>query len=369
MARRKRLVFVPRLMDEANMNPQSKNAQAILGRWGGDRAVCRTLCYNEPVPLVAANPFVRVHRLLRRHLWYFDAILQFQRRADLVFYADAHWTHRAGLAVRKLTGRKVPLIGTAEGFAGDAAREEKLSEWAGHRVYCQYVPPEGLAALDRFSRDADHIIAISPFIARMQERLYGEKVSYLPLGIDSPIFHDKPTEKNRRLTVIGCGRLYANKRPDVFIELASRYTDVDFAWYGWGELLEPLRARAEDLKLNNLSYPGPVKNTELADAFRKAHLFILPSRSEGVPKVTQEAAACGLPQVIFGFYEAYSVVDGQNGYVVWDDEGFYERVDQLLANPGLREDMGRIGAEMAKAWSWDILAPQWQSTILRFLPD
>jgi len=101
---------------------------------------------------------------------------------------------------------------------------------------------------------------------------------------------------------------------------------------------------------------------------RNSDIFIMPSKSEGVPKVTQEAAACGLAQVIFGFYEAPSVIDGINGFVVWEDSRFIECVGELIESPGLAEKFGKSGAEMAKdLWDWNKVAPQWEQTICRFL--
>jgi len=150
----------------------------------------------------------------------------------------------------------------------------------------------------------------------------------------------------------------------MFVELAKRHPEADFVWYGGhgSQELAIFQAKAEGF--GNLSFPGNLQPLELAEAFRSADLFVMPSGSEGVPKVTQEAAACGLPVVLFGYYEAPSVIDGENGYVVWDDEQFYHRVAELLDDAPLRSKMSSKGKSMAQEWSWDVIALRWEAKIL-----
>jgi glycosyltransferase involved in cell wall biosynthesis len=93
----------------------------------------------------------------------------------------------------------------------------------------------------------------------------------------------------------------------------------------------------------------------------------MPSHSEGVPKVTQEAAASGVPCVVFGYYEPPSVIDGQNGYLVWSDGELDQRLGELLENPSLCADMGRAGREMARAWDWSVVAPQWERALVKVI--
>ena len=97
--------------------------------------------------------------------------------------------------------------------------------------------------------------------------------------------------------------------------------------------------------------------------FRQATVFALPSLSEGVPKVSQEAAACGLAQVIFGYYQSPTVVDGKNGLVVYDDDSFISAVERLVNDADLSRSMGERGALMSQLWNWDSVAPKWESAI------
>lgn len=84
-----------------------------------------------------------------------------------------------------------------------------------------------------------------------------------------------------------------------------------------------------------------------------------------MPKFMQDAAACGLAQVIFGYYEAPSVVDGQNGSMVWDDEVFFARVGELIDSAQLVSTLGQAVAEMAREWDWSVVVPRWCGPLMQ----
>lgn len=173
--------------------------------------------------------------------------------------------------------------------------------------------------------------------------------------------------RRTRPRVIGAGTVGPRKRPQLFIKLARIFPQADFVWYGEGELRASLQAEAAHGGLSNIEFPGAVDPEVLAREFTASDIFILPSLAEGVPKVTQEAAAAGLAQIIFGFYEAPTVRDGVNGFVVWNDDELVPRLGQMLKDPDMVAKMGRAGVEMATAWSWDIVAPQWEQRIIGVL--
>lgn len=359
-----RVLFVPTLVDGANHNAQVNNARAILAGWDQAGWRVRAHAYQAPDQRLAANARIEITRLWRRRAWLAHLFLRYLKPCDLVFYPGGTTADLAGLRWRRRLGRSAPVIATLEGLVGNARREADYSIQAGHPVHCQHVADAVLGRLDALYGLADHIIAISPFLARMGRTRFGDKLSVLPLGIDTGLFHRRQWTQGKRLRVVSAGSVKANKRPALFFELARLYPQADFVWYGEGDLRAELRAQAEVLRLGNLSFPGALPAAELAEAFRAADVFVLPSQSEGVPKVTQEAAACGLAQVIFGYYEAPTVVDGQNGFVVWDDAEFFEKVGQLLDNLAQVEAFGRAGAEMALAWAWPEVARGWRERLV-----
>ena len=72
-------VFVPRLVDAAQLNPQNNNARMLLSRWSVDDYDVRTLAYDVPDSRVASRRGVRVVRLWRRHAWQTHLFLQYLR--------------------------------------------------------------------------------------------------------------------------------------------------------------------------------------------------------------------------------------------------------------------------------------------------
>lgn len=94
-------------------------------------------------------------------------VLFYQQPADGIFYPGIEWFDRVGLRLRDRSFRSIPVISTLESLPGGPEREERLSEVAGHPVYCIRLPQESLDKFDYVMHRADHIIAITPFIARM----------------------------------------------------------------------------------------------------------------------------------------------------------------------------------------------------------
>jgi len=360
----RRHVLVPRFADATNLNAQNLNAKSLLTRFRDPSTTWSMVYYDSPSPAISQSPNVELTHLLPRHLWRPHLAAWYQRPADAIFYPGIERADEWGLRLRRKTGRKIPVISTLEALAGTPERERQLSEWAGHPVHCQSVGPEVVKRLDYLYKNADHIIAISPFLGRMGQKLYGDKCSVHMLGIEDQIFRAGSSSKPSRPRVVSIGAVRHHKRPEQFLTVAASFPEADFVWFGEGNLRIPLAREAAQRGFTNVSFAGVRTSAELANELRAASVFAMPSLGEGVPKVTQEAAACGLPLVIFGNYESPTVVDGQNGFVVWTDKEFLQRVGSLLSDSALRTRMGACSLRMAEMWSWDSLAAGWESEIL-----
>jgi glycosyltransferase involved in cell wall biosynthesis len=352
-------------MDRSDTNAQNSNARALLSRFSDPRARWTAVHADEPPDSFRTSSTVETRHISASRFWQLELALAYQSTMDAIFYPGPHWSDRAGFHLRKFTGRSVPVVATLEGIIASAEDLRRISKLVGHPVFAQ---PGADAAVPRIRWMYDtsaHIIAISPFLARVARTLYGDKVSYLALGIENRTFHDRGRQEPARCRVVSCGTVKSSKKPEVFLRLAARYKQADFLWFGDGELRQQLAGEAKAMGIQNLGFPGSVSPDALAEQFRNCSLFVLPSQAEGVPKVTQEAAACGLPIVLYGFYEAPTVIHKTNGLVAWSEEELFAYVGDLIEDRQTRLAMSRRSTEMAKEWNWDQIAPQWEDLLIR----
>lgn len=363
----KRVLFA-RSADIANVNAQAKNAQNILRRWT-DRAVRPSVfSFYEPDPEVAANPNVDVIKIAPSRFWRVNVLASYLKFFDAAFCPGIHhFADWAALTMRRIARRPIRVIATVEGLLGaegDDDIDRRYSEIVGHPVFVQKVPRAQWRRMEALKHMASHCIAISPFLGRLAELSYKGSVSVLPLGVDTDFIGQAHAVRSTRPRVVCAGTVYPRKQPHQFVELARRFPQADFLWFGEGELREGILAHIERNGIANLRFPGSLPPNELAREFVSADIMVLPSFAEGVPKVSQEAAAAGLAQIVYGFYETPTVRDGVNGFVVWSEPELAERLGGLLADMDLTKRFGREGAELAKAQSWDVLAPQWEREIV-----
>jgi glycosyltransferase involved in cell wall biosynthesis len=216
----------------------------------------------------------------------------------------------------------------------------------------------------------DDYSAITECVARELSASIGRPVRYiLPVGVDVQLFSPESERNSSVVTVLFAATLVARKRPLLVLEAAQRFPAVKFRMIGPGrDGYEKLVAdRIAELQLKNVTLEGPKSQAEIARAMRESDIFLLPSRTEGLPKVTLEAAASGLPCVVFRDYETPSVIDGVSGFQVGTAEEMMNKLAVLIADASLRERMSIAACKRAAHFEWDRVGPLWQGTYFDIL--
>jgi len=107
---------------------------------------------------------------------------------------------------------------------------------------------------------------------------------------------------------------------------------------------------------------GRLTDDELADRYRRAWVFCLPSTYEGFGVPYIEALASGTPVVASPNPGAREVLDaGEYGLLVEDDE-LGPALVGLLTSAEQRADLSARGVARANSYSWDVIAGRYEDT-------
>jgi glycosyltransferase involved in cell wall biosynthesis len=226
-----------------------------------------------------------------------------------------------------------------------------------------YYAPSVYRFYDEVVRISDRIVANSPYVAQTIKERYGIQASVIYSGVDADYFRRLSSERpyqEKNLRVMFAGSFQERKHPELVLEAARRWPDLEFLLMGSGPMKPLLIDRIVKEKLSNVSIIPTMEYPEYAKLLVTADIFLFPSRIEGLPKVTLEAAASGTPILVFDDYQTPSVINGVTGFQVKTFEEMLDRLRQLIENRDLRLKMGAAAVEHAKKFDWDVIVPQWE---------
>ena len=100
-------------------------------------------------------------------------------------------------------------------------------------------------------------------------------------------------------------------------------------------------------------FKGSVSDDELANLYKNASIFVMPSLYEGFGLPVLEAMSYGVPCVVSDNSSLREIV-GNNALLVDanNSNDLAEKMSALLNDEKLRKDLSRRGIENAKRFSW-----------------
>ena len=171
--------------------------------------------------------------------------------------------------------------------------------------------------------------------------------------IGNPIKSFQPNNKVKKDNIVlTIGRLIKTKHHDrlisIFVGLnAPEWKLVIIGGNALNQNNETLlRKTIIDLNLQDkIILTGSIKHID--EYYQKSKIFALTSSSEGFPNVIGEALSAGLPVVAYDCVAGPSdmINNGRNGFLipVFDDEQFREKLQLLVDDQNLREELGNAG--------------------------
>lgn len=188
-------------------------------------------------------------------------------------------------------------------------------------------------------RKADRVAFAARFLEKNITEMYRPRtpLQFLPNIEDVPI---AVPDKSPHPTVCWVGRLDRRKRPELYIQLASKFPDVKFVMVGkaedagWQAQLESLARPVTNLQL--LGYIDKFDDQRFYDIYNSAWVFVNTASREAHPLTFFEAAGRGCAIMSYVNPDNFA-----SNFGYWaSDEDFAEGLSDLLANERWR-DLGK----------------------------
>lgn len=205
----------------------------------------------------------------------------------------------------------------------------------------------------------DNSFAISNCIAESVKKFWNVDMPVLPLGVENVecniSLHDDLSK------VIWVGNIKANKRPQYLIECAKQFPQMQFFMIGDGDMQGDICHVIEEERIENVILTGRIPNSQVYRYLEKSDLLLMTSEYEGLPKVIQEAAQCGVPSIyINGNYSVDFIEHGVNGFGVASLDEMIEKVQYLLNNPKEYQKMSSNAYQVIQKYTWKNLIEDYE---------
>lgn len=189
---------------------------------------------------------------------------------------------------------------------------------------------------------------------------FEEKIHISSFHVDNEMVKDTAVD-SRPFAVGYLGELSEEKGFDRLIEGIEHLNrrndeDVELLVGGQGPLLK-------ETNHEFVTYRGWIDHANVPEFFNSIRLFVLPSKSEGLPTVVLESMGCGTPVLASSVGGIPEVIDdGENGFLLSDNtpEVIAMEIGSVLENHNLSTVSDRAVSTISKTYSLSAVAERYR---------
>ncbi|MBR1477144.1 MAG: glycosyltransferase family 4 protein [Lachnospiraceae bacterium] len=220
--------------------------------------------------------------------------------------------------------------------------------------------------LKLFTKRADKFVTLTRKGAEVMAK-YLSKRDVLVIPNPMPEVTDIPPYGAKKKQLITIGHLIPIKGIEYIKEISLRLFPMhsDWRWLiiGDGEKEQELREFAETNGIaESLVIIG--KAEDVGAYYRESAVYVMTSKTEGLPMTLLEAKAYSLPSVAFDIATGPSdiILDGINGYLIepFDTEDMINKLTRLMEEEGLREDMSAHAYDNGDEFKLKNIVDRWK---------
>ena len=150
------------------------------------------------------------------------------------------------------------------------------------------------------------------------------------------------------------------KSPDILIKavkiLSERGIESSLTWLGDGKYMNQMKDLVAELNINeNVEFAGSVSAIEVRKHLDNSDIFLLVSRTEGLPRAVVEAMARALPCIGTNVGGIPELLDSSVLVETESPEAIAEKIEYFLNNNDFVESQSKINLENANDYSFDKL--------------
>jgi glycosyltransferase involved in cell wall biosynthesis len=197
-----------------------------------------------------------------------------------------------------------------------------------------------------------------------------ERIAVVRNGLDEAPARSLTGPRSVTPRVVVLSRLVPHKRIedalDAVAQLRASVPDLHLDVIGGGWWSERLSDHAERLGIRDaVTFHGHIDDAAKHHVLQRAWVHLLPSRKEGWGLAVIEAAQHAVPTI--GYRSsgglADSIIDGVTGVLVDDNADLVNRLEQLLADSVLRDELGAKAQVRSTEFSWRTSADAMRSVL------
>lgn len=291
---------------------------------------------------------IKLHRLWHHRIVWILTKLWAMRKAKCDIYYLPKMERMDVSFAKKYKGKGKVFLSSVEGVVGEQ------------------IPADSIEQREYFTQVMDESFSISECVRQSVQNCWQYDSKVLYLGVDEVAYGLR--QKTKVQNVVWVGSVSERKRPQLLLECAKAFPKLNFTIIGDGEKsLEIIeRIRIEDIQ--NVRYLGRISNDKVYEELKNADLLLMTSDKEGLPKVIGEAMSSSLPAIYIN--ECYTVdyiQDGVNGFGVANVEEMKEKLQYLLDNPAIYQEMSKQAFESIQKYRWSELIKEYEAYFERAL--
>ena len=297
--------------------------------------------------------------------------------ADLVeFYGAESWL---ALALLRALPRRPRLVLHANGlephFLGSliaASRQGMV-----HHPFASWHQPNPIGLFHWAFRHADALVTVSLAEGRYasaQRYQPANRLLALPNPLD-PLWLDQPISPSAEPLIGSCGSWLASKGSpllaEVLIGVLRRHSRWRLLLVGVGESFDPAAWFPADLLPRLELVPHEANKTRLQALYRRMAIACFPSLFESFGLALAEAMSCGVACISTATGFAADLLPGEQALLLPQPPSaasLEAALEQLIADPALRQRIGRGGHAAVQALRWPEAIERLESFYQLLLP-